>query len=380
MKGEIFMKRKRIKSIIATILTIVILVSAPPIHAKASTDDFSKKIFEFLTFLSDKPLSIDLFINYLGDGKDMTYWEEEVYPHIKEGIIGNADYQAKLQDVLKLAYQNGHCKIDFISDDTPPSYTEPSFDDTRYNQAVAFNDGDLYYAIHGINGHLVIEATYLGNDQFEVWVALKDYYDFDFDQNCDFGFNVCTAGNVLDFLHNIHAAGTEFYVSIGFTYSLSWCPDTSSNNQTASIAESYIGEWNNGPSVVSQYFWKSDYNEGWYEGEWSDGQPNGYGKLTYDDFADGKYYALTFSTYDCKALYYEGQFSNGYRYGEGTVVYENGYIDEGTFYGSWQDGKIVFQGKRWLINDTYNGYWPITITASGTTTSNTEYGNWQSVK
>lgn len=133
-------------------------------------------------------------------------------------------------------------------------------------------------------------------------------------------------------------------------------------------------------TIVNQYFWKSDYNEGWYVGEWNDGQPNGYGRLTYDDFSDGKYYSLDFETYECKALYYEGQFSDGYRYGEGTVVYENGYKDEGTFYGSWQNDKIVFQGKRWLINDQYNGYWPITIIASGTSSSNIEYGSWQSVE
>lgn len=141
--------------------------------------------------------------------------------------------------------------------------------------------------------------------------------------------------------------------------------------------------FSNNPSnstTVSQHFKKNDYNEGWYEGEWKNNQPNGYGKLTYDDFSDGKYYSINTSNHEYKALYYEGQFLDGYRYGKGTVVYENGYKDEGIFYGSWQNGKVVFEGKRWLINNTYNGYWPITITASSPTNANTKYGKWQSIK
>lgn len=381
-KGENYMKRKRtkVKSIIAAVLAVIIMVSIPAVHAQASTDSYSEEIQDVIESLDNNPLSVELLLNYLGPGKNMTYWDDEVYPHIQEGIKANAYYQDKLQDVLKLAYQSGHCKIDFISDNTVPDYTEPSFDDTRYNQPVIFDNGDLYYAIHAVNGHLVIDATYLGDNQFEVWVAIEDYYDFDQVQDCAFGANVCTVANFLDFAEDF--IGNEFHVYIGFTYSLSWSPDTLSNDQTTDT-ESFatnISNINDTQTAVSQYFWKNDYNEGWYEGEWSNGQPNGYGKLTYDDFSDGKYYALSFSTSECKALYYEGQFSDGYRYGEGTVGYENGYKDEGTFYGPWQSGKIVFQGKRWLINDRYNGYWPITITASSTSTSNTEYGNWQSVK
>lgn len=141
--------------------------------------------------------------------------------------------------------------------------------------------------------------------------------------------------------------------------------------------------FSNNPSnstIVSQYFKKSDYNEGWYEGEWKNNQPNGNGKLTYDGFSDGKYYSIGTGNHECKALYYEGQFLDGYRYGKGTVVYENGYKDEGTFYGLWQNGKVVFEGKRWLMNNTYNGYWPITIIASSPTKADEKYGKWQSVK
>lgn len=378
------MKRKKTKSIVAVVLSAIIMFFSPIMHVQAREYDYSQDISEFISFLDDKPLSIELFRNYLWGGEDMTYWEDEVYDHIKDGITTNAYYKDKLQDVLELAYQNGHCKIDFISDNTAPTYTEPSFYDTRYNQDVVFDDGDLYYAIHAMNGHLVIDATYLGNNQYEVWVAIEDYYDFDHVQDCAYGINLCSVVNALDSLENF--IGTAFHVIIGFTYPLSWCPDTSSNDQAAiteSSTESMVetaSNFTDPQAVVSQYFWKSDYNEGWYEGEWSNGQPNGYGKLTYDDFSDGKYYALVSDAFECKAIYYEGWFSDGYRNGEGTVVYENGYKDEGIFYGSWQDGKVVFQGKRWLINERYNGYWPVTITASGTSTSNAEYGSWQSVK
>lgn len=128
-------------------------------------------------------------------------------------------------------------------------------------------------------------------------------------------------------------------------------------------------------TVVSQYYWKTNYINGWYEGRWYNNHPNGWGKLTYDK--SNKYH---YTIGDNKAMYYEGGFSDGLRYGYGTVVYENGYKDEGTFYGLWQKGKIVFKGKRWLINDTYNGYWPITITAESSTSADTEYGKWHSAK
>lgn len=117
-------------------------------------------------------------------------------------------------------------------------------------------------------------------------------------------------------------------------------------------------------TIVSQYYWKTNYINGWYEVEWNNNHPNGWSNLTYDE--SNKY---RYTIGDNKAISYEGEFLDGLRYGYGTVVYENGYKDEGTFYGWWQDGKIIFKGKRWLINDTYNEYWPITITATGTSTS-----------
>lgn len=232
------MKRKKIFSILLTIVIVFI----PVVHAQANTNvmkiipvsvnaDVMNAVCNIMDFLEKTPLSQELFWNYLDteNGKDvMAYWEDDVDWHIKNGIIENSYYQNMLQDVLKLAYKNGHYKIDFISDDTMPDYYEPSFNETRYNQPIEFNEGDLFYAIHGVNGHLVIDATYLGNNQFEVWVALQDYYDFAFDENCNYGI-LCSVTNYLYLQKEIMNIGHEFYTDIGFTYRCTWEPNTVSN-------------------------------------------------------------------------------------------------------------------------------------------------------
>lgn len=121
------------------------------------------------------------------------------------------------------------------------------------------------------------------------------------------------------------------------------------------------------------------YVEGYYYGFWHDGMPQGYGRLTYYGFADGQYYSLNVEGQSYKALYYEGEFNRGSRCGEGVVVYESGFKDEGIFNGPWADGVIVFQGKRWFINDTYNGYFDVVVTATSGITADTDYGEWHSV-
>jgi len=100
-------------------------------------------------------------------------------------------------------------------------------------------------------------------------------------------------------------------------------------------------------TIVSQYYWGSNYNEGWYEGEYRDGKPNGYGKLTYDDFEDGIYYSFILGDKEYKALYYEGYFCDGWRCGAGKVAYEDGWVEEGTYYGVWSADKKVFEGTFW---------------------------------
>ena len=43
--------------------------------------------------------------------------------------------------------------------------------------------------------------------------------------------------------------------------------------------------------------------------------------------------------------------------------------DEGIFYGIWSEGKKVFEGKRWLTNDTHNCYREIEVWATGPITA-----------
>lgn len=114
----------------------------------------------------------------------------------------------------------------------------------------------------------------------------------------------------------------------------------------------------------------SGYNEGFYYGLWNDGMPQGWGHLEYYNFSDGKTYSLNVDNHEYRAIYYEGMFDKGYRVGQGIVLYEGGYKDEGTFYGIWSEGKKVFEGKRWLINDTYNCYYELETWATGPVTAN----------
>lgn len=114
----------------------------------------------------------------------------------------------------------------------------------------------------------------------------------------------------------------------------------------------------------------SGYNEGYYYGFWNDGMPQGHGHLQYYNFSDGKTYSINLGEHAYRAIYYDGEFDKGYRFGKGTVVYEGGYMDEGTFYGIWSEGKKVFEGKRWLINDTYNCYYEVEVWATGPVTAN----------
>ena len=126
------------------------------------------------------------------------------------------------------------------------------------------------------------------------------------------------------------------------------------------------------PSYVSCEYWGSDYNEGWYEGQWKNGRPNGFGKLIYTDFADGKYYSLNYSDgSQAIASFYEGCFVDGARVGSGKVVYDNGWWEEGTYYGTYQPGKVVFEGKLWKEN---KGYWPTTLTATSSTSGSYSFG------
>lgn len=345
-------EKQKSKNIFILTLAFIFFISITPIRVHASENDVSKIITQILDFLADKPLSIDLFINYFGDGKNVTYWEEEVYDHIKNSIIQNADYQTKLQDVLKSAYQNGHYKINFISDDTIPNYCEPSFDETRYNQTFAFNDGDLYYAIHGINGHLVIDATYLGDNQFEVWVAVADYYDFELNYECylENGL-ICSAANAAAVSKYV-GLGKEFYVTIGFTYLYTW--DRNDSSSSSYISDTYNPS-ENIIEVSDQYYSRGIYDIGFYTGEWKDGKPNGYGTLVYDN--DTKY-TITMSNGDIyPATQYIGNWSEGKKYGTGIFTFANGIQYDGVWNvdGYYLKGYIISSSCKQYIEQISNG-------------------------
>lgn len=118
-------------------------------------------------------------------------------------------------------------------------------------------------------------------------------------------------------------------------------------------------------SVVDQAY-GNGYNEGLYTGEWHNGMPNGWGRLDYIDYnGDGKFYKFFYDDKAYNALYYEGNFSDGARWGNGTVVYEEGWKEEGTFFGAWEAGKKVFEGKVWHKDGLHylEGY----LTATGST-------------
>ena len=90
----------------------------------------------------------------------------------------------------------------------------------------------------------------------------------------------------------------------------------------------------------------TDYNCGNYTGDLLRGVPHGKGKLTYLEDNE-HFYAITINGQVYKALYYEGEFKDGWRFGEGIVYYEGGFYEVGTFYGKWEKGKVVFEGRRY---------------------------------
>ena len=330
-------------------------------------------------------------------GGDVSFWEEDVPSHIKQEVQNNSEYQKKLQYVITKAYDRGSYKVNFISDGTRPSYDEPSIDETLYHQTFAFEAGDMFYAIHGINGRLLIDAVYCGNGLFDVWVAIQDFYDFAYMTdlyNCLSSYgkvSVCALNDIGATFQTL-GIGRDYTVTLGFSYlyqdpnySVNSGSGTTSGNSTGSTFDSSTQGGSSGTTYVENQYYRNPqatFTEGYYTGEWSNGAPNGYGKIVFSDVnGDGKRYSIATNTTTYYALSYEGNFSNGFRYGQGTTYYEGGYRDEGTYYGAWEANKVVFEGNRWLNNDLYNGYWPSwTIIAANTTTSKSEtHGDWVSV-
>ena len=192
------------------------------------------------------------------------------------------------------------------------------------------------------------------------------------------------ADNPLKAAGSAASTWERFQIEIVNTSSNSGSGTTSGNSAGSTSGGSTQGGSSGTTYVENQYYRnpQATFTEGYYTGEWSNGAPNGYGKIVFSDVnGDGKRYSIATNTTTYYALSYEGYFSNGFRYGRGTTYYEGGYRDEGTYYGAWEANKVVFEGNRWLSNDLYNGYWPSwTIIAANTTTSKSEtHGDWVSV-
>lgn len=136
------------------------------------------------------------------------------------------------------------------------------------------------------------------------------------------------------------------------------------------------------PQNQPVYYKKSQYIEGLYYGGWSgsrsNGHPEGFGTLTYSGFDDGAFFNIQIDGKTHKAIYYQGYFSNGFRMGQGTVLYEDGWKEEGTYFGAWASGKVVFRGRFWHKNGIHylDGYLTATSGIGGTWTWDSS--SWQS--
>ena len=105
----------------------------------------------------------------------------------------------------------------------------------------------------------------------------------------------------------------------------------------------YIGQWLNDyehgkGTIFSEIHSSNDYIL--YEGDFSNGKLNGYGKCAYDN-----------------GNYYIGQFSNNLRHGKGTLFYKNNSIKyEGDFIKDLAEGngKYIWEDGDYYIGQFYN--------------------------
>ena len=87
---------------------------------------------------------------------------------------------------------------------------------------------------------------------------------------------------------------------------------------------------------VKKVAYVSGNEEGTYEGEWKDGQPNGQGTWT-----------------SPKGANYVGEWKDGKEHGQGTYTSTSG----NTYVGEWKDGKKNGQGTMTLSWMKYVGEW-----------------------
>lgn len=86
--------------------------------------------------------------------------------------------------------------------------------------------------------------------------------------------------------------------------------------------------------VTNQYYYKTEYIQGYYTGEWKNAAPNGNGTLVY---------STNSAFYNLGARSFSGSFIDGASHGWGKREYTDCYY-EGNWYGMYQPGKIVFDG------------------------------------
>lgn len=98
--------------------------------------------------------------------------------------------------------------------------------------------------------------------------------------------------------------------------------------------DQFDGKWNDDIQVTGSYFFGKDKTHR-YEGEWTNGLMEGYGKFFYPSGG-----------------VYEGFVKNAQRHGQGTYKYHNGNI----YIGDWINNNQEGEGKfKYESGDYYNG-------------------------
>lgn len=378
--------RKKCLALLIAVLLLIPMLTLPAAAAEAeyslfpfaikATPKVREEVSAFLAWISDKPFATELFTHFVLGKGDVDYWEEEVPGNIQAEILANETYQAKLQYVLERAYSTGSYKVDFIFDrpeGVPPPYNEPSFNETKYDTAgLVFSSAsdEMFYAIHAVNGHMVIGAEYLGNNQFSVWTALSDYYDFAF-ENCLENMTLTCLINDTAYALQQAYLGHPFTVYLGFTHTCTWMPPTQEPAPQPSAPVPTPTAAPIGPQTVSgQYYARGTYDIGTYTGDWSQGVPNGQGTLVYNSQTEYRINYLDGSSFQAKE--YTGNWVNGRRCGQGIFTFTNGIRYEGV----WNTDGYYFRG--YVKSSTQQQY--IEQTASGNTITDVYKGPVESIR
>ena len=144
----------------------------------------------------------------------------------------------------------------------------------------------------------------------------------------------------------------------------------------------YEGEWKDG-QPNGQGTWTAPDGSN-YVGEWKDGNRHGQGTLTYfggkyvGEWKDGKQHGQGTKTDSPLGGKYVGEWKDGKRHGQGTKTDSSG----GKYVGEWKDGKRHGQGTyTWASGSTYEGEWKdFERNGQGTMTyanGNTYVGEWK---